>query len=762
MGWDFGPRTQNGNSGNNKLVGQTGSNEFWNIPTWSFVTTHFSYKDILQGLGGNDTLVGEQESDTLYGGDGHDYLYGGSETTEPDSDNGYRFVQNNVKAHDRGAGADHLVGGPGNDALFGGAGNDTLLGGPDNDVLQGGNGTDSLNGGAGNDVIFTGKLSSGNSDIIYGGADKDTFFLGDTRTTVTPGTLDAEGFVNGIATDITDLGFSMIPGGGLVKGIVTAIKEITPIIFQGLNSSVDGVVDAPPSGEYAKVKDFNPLEDVVIIPLNYDSSKGEDPNVFISDATNTQNFLSFSYDQGGSTDIFATLNFANAGDIFPGDTALPTEYVKSIRQSLLKNALILDKNGVSQGLNGSGQTSNIITANEFNAEIQAEISEMENPFLILGAIGPVSVEGNNNADYLYGSNFDDKIYGYTSKETADKSGSTLNFTPHADGNDQLFGYAGNDVLLGGKGADTLNGGDGLDFVSYQDNNQGTGVTVDLSQGKATNDGFGNEDRLISIENVTGSDYDDNITGDSNANILVTRNGNDILTGNGGDDTFILSSGEHTITDFNPAGDRIQIDIEDYYTSSGNQVGFDVNHSGNTLTISVSNQPITLNNISTSEVADVLKKIEFIGEENFTRTNGKDILIGNDNNNNLSAWFGHDYVYGDGGNDSIIGGWQNDVLLGGEGNDNLVGRGHDDTLIGGAGADNFTFGNYAASVGVDTIMDFSASEGDLIRIHQSTYGISDLSPVSFDNSTNELSVNNSVIAILENQTGFTVNNSVSLF
>ncbi|MGD1717041.1 calcium-binding protein [Dapis sp. BLCC M172] len=634
-------------------------------------------------------------------------------------------MQNNSKSHNRGAGADHLEGGPGNDALFGGAGNDTLLGGADNDVLQGGNGTDSLVGGAGNDVIFTGKLSAGNSDIIYGGADKDTFFLGDTSKTVTPGTLDAEGFANGIATDITDLGFSMIPVvGDLSKGLITAMKEITPIIYEGINSGVDGYVEAPPSGEYATVKDFNPLEDVVIIPLNYDSSKGEDPNVFISDATNTQNFLSFSYDQGGGTDIFATLNFAKAGDIFPGDTALPTQYVTSIRETLLNNALILDKNGVSQGLNSSGATSNIITANEFSAEIQAQIGEMENPFLVLGAIGPLSVEGDNSANYRYGSNFDDHIYGYTSKETVDKSGSTLNFTPHADGNDQLFGYAGNDVLLGGKGADTLNGGDGLDFVSYQDNNQGTGATVDLSQGKASNDGFGTQDTLISIENVTGSDYDDNIKGDGDANILIGRLGTDILTGGAGADTFYVGEGD-IIKDF-AVEDRLIIPVE-----LSNNLSF--NYSNNNLTLLNSNGSAdttvaVLENISNNQVTNIVNNFQY-------QTSGSS-GISSLNTGGLTV---ERRILGTSNNDTLSGDGHANVLVSGKGNDTLTGNGGQDT--------------FRLSGGQNTITDFTPSD-DNIQIDVKEY-YDNNSSVNFDathsdtDNTLTISIAGEQAAILQN-------------
>ena len=49
-----------------------------------------------------------------------------------------------------------------------------------------------------------------------------------------------------------------------------------------------------------------------------------------------------------------------------------------------------------------------------------------------------------------------------------------------------------------------------------------------------NDG---QDTLRNIENVTGSDFNDTLTGNTGANVLVGLGGNDILRGGGGSDTL---------------------------------------------------------------------------------------------------------------------------------------------------------------------------------------------------------------------------------
>jgi Ca2+-binding RTX toxin-like protein len=77
---------------------------------------------VLQGLGGNDTLIGSSLTDTLYGG-------------------------------------------PGNDILIGGAGNDTLIGGDGNDTLQGGLGSDTIDGGGLNCIAATAVIPA---TALYG------------------------------------------------------------------------------------------------------------------------------------------------------------------------------------------------------------------------------------------------------------------------------------------------------------------------------------------------------------------------------------------------------------------------------------------------------------------------------------------------------------------------------------------------------------------------------------------------------------------
>lgn len=91
----------------------------------------------VNGLSGNDQLLGGMFDDILNGDDGDDSLYGGD----------------------------------GQDAVFGGDGSDTLHGDGGFDILNGGDGADSLNGGADGDVLVGGF----GADVLTGGEGVDVF-----------------------------------------------------------------------------------------------------------------------------------------------------------------------------------------------------------------------------------------------------------------------------------------------------------------------------------------------------------------------------------------------------------------------------------------------------------------------------------------------------------------------------------------------------------------------------------------------------------
>ena len=120
-------------------------------------------------------------------------------------------------------------------------------------------------------------------------------------------------------------------------------------------------------------------------------------------------------------------------------------------------------------------------------------------------------------------------------------------------NDTITGDAGNNRLDGRGGADTIDGGAGTDWVEY--NQAMFPVHVDLSQGKAFNDGQGvgeahptsavEQDTLTGIENVQGGYANDLLMGSSVANQLDGGEGDDILQGGAVNDTLTGGKGYDT-------------------------------------------------------------------------------------------------------------------------------------------------------------------------------------------------------------------------
>lgn len=104
-------------------------------------------------------------------------------------------------------------------------------------------------------------------------------------------------------------------------------------------------------------------------------------------------------------------------------------------------------------------------------------------------------------------------------------------TIRGDANDNAFALEGSSQVVDGRG--------GVDLVFITDYAP-NGVTVDLEAGTVT--GGQGDDSLTSIENVWGTQWNDTLVGDDNANQLKGRGGNDSLFGGAGDDTLIGGRG----------------------------------------------------------------------------------------------------------------------------------------------------------------------------------------------------------------------------
>lgn len=120
------------------------------------------------------------------------------------------------------------------------------------------------------------------------------------------------------------------------------------------------------------------------------------------------------------------------------------------------------------------------------------------------------------------------------------------------GNDILYGLGGNDWIQGGAGADNMDGGAGIDTVFYYNDFAQTGVHVSLATGLG-HGGNAKGDVLINIENLRGTEYDDELEGDAGSNELVGWDDHDTLKGGGGADFLAGGLGDDLLKGGGGAG-----------------------------------------------------------------------------------------------------------------------------------------------------------------------------------------------------------------
>ncbi|MEP5731646.1 MAG: tandem-95 repeat protein [Sulfitobacter sp.] len=246
-----------------------------------------------------------------------------------------------------------------------------------------------------------------------------------------------------------------------------------------------------------------------------------------------------------------------------------------------------------------------------------------------------------------------------------------------DGDDTLLGQDGDDDLSGGTGSNVLNGGAGTDTADYSD---ATGAVVVKLNGDFTQEnGSGAQDTLIEIENVTGSDFDDVLIGDNEANVLDGGSGADVIVGLGGDDILIADAVASNTLQGGTGNDR--------YT---------VLHRTNTI-------------------------VEFADEGIDTVESQADIYRLRDNLENLTN--DTDALFNGLGNS------ENNVLTGGTSRDNLFGYDGDDLLIGGDGAANQLIGGtgddtYRVTAVGDSVIEYDGEGTDTVETNLTTYTLRD--------------------------------------
>jgi VCBS repeat-containing protein len=337
----------------------------------------------------------------------------------------------------------------------------------------------------------------------------------------------------------------------------------------------------------------------------------------------------------------------------------------------------------------------------------------------------------HDIENVIGSAYDDDIEGNDLANVFD-GGAGNDFLRGAGGDDTLYGGDGSDILKGQAGDDLIDGGAGTDRAGYYQSDPAIGgVTVDLRIAGPQDTGSMGWDTLVGIENVFGTPFADNLTGDDGDNWLsgseatiegvgVSATNNDTLDGQGGNDLLEVGIGNHTLT--GGSGIDTVSFTENGYPETG--VTIELNLQGGAQ--DTGNGSWTLNgieNLSGGTANDTLSGnfsantlAGNLGNDILNGFGGDDLLLGDGRiavnadgvittffdsgseggNDSLNGGAGNDTLYGGAGLDSLGGAAGNDTLYGGDGDDLVSGGVGDDLIDGGAGTDRASFFNGATS------------------------------------------------------------------
>lgn len=676
-------------------------------------TDSLSAIEHVNGTDFNDTISGDALNNTLEGRAGNDSLSGL-------------------------AGDDNMFGGDGNDTLAGGLGADTLNGDNGDDSLAGGTGFgfDFLVGGAGNDTLDGGEsvdfyFGTDQSGTSYGGATSAVFI--DMRGVTKDGRV-GEGFAfDGLGGTDVLRNISLYTASGNNDTILGSSAGIFEQFEGGLGDDIliGGGYDPYFLDAFNRVTYQNSPGAVTVdlgtgiasgasgndILVDMHSARGSNHNDTLLGSDTTEYVEQFEGRNGNdridgrdgtdivrygylSSNIGVYVNLAT-GVAIAGPTDVDTLIsIERVRGSQYNDTLIggNPENGVFS-LEGReafrGEAGNDFIDGGAGFDVAEYGGATSGVYVVLG--GPAAgfaYDGQGGVDTLLniervnGSFYDDYLSGSDTAEYESYEG--------AAGNDTIDGKGGIDrVIYGGSRAAVnvnLVTSTATEFYRYEGIDA---VTDDLIITMGT-------DLLINIEEISGSLFDDTLTGNAAANFIEGSAGddtidggagNDIMEGNDGSDLYFVSDlgdvvretnrhrfvgGEDTVKSFITTamsgtgyvlGDFVEnLHIGTTAAANGSGNNFDneivANVGNNVLDGASGNDTISFR----LAVAGVVASIDAAAvAPQATGGSGTDTLLNFEN------------IEGGSGNDSLTGSAAGNWISGGAGAD---------TLVGGLGADTY--------------------------------------------------------------------------
>ena len=583
--------------------------------------------------------------------------------------------------------ADKLDGGKGDDTLSGGGFNDVLTGGDGDDVLRPGQGFNDVAGGDGFDTADYSDVDNVVGILVDSAEESVTtsdFSVGDEFESIEKfvGTKYADKFIDDGESRIFDggAGKDEIQGGGgddwAIGGADADIMDggegTDTVAYVGATLGVTVTLGAPNAqttgsgGDAAgdKIKNFenavggdgndrltgNAFDNRLFGTKGDDQLFGSGGNDILNGGEGKDTL------DGGAGDDF--LEGGAAADKITGNTGIDTITYENSTAAITVNLLT----NVNKGGEAEGDT----------------LFTVEN---IIGSDHADTITGNALDNVIEGGSDADTITGGGGKDTASYMDSAAGVqidlsigaaaqTSTGDGNgdklsgilnllgsihvDKLTGDTNDNTIEGRDEADELDGGAGLDTLSYTFSNSGVGIQLDTNGAGTGSGGHAQSDTYKNFENVTGSAFDDALTGNNIVNVLKGGTGIDFIEGYGGAD--IIEGGDGTDgASYENSDAAVTINLATNVNTGGHAQG------------------------------DKLSGIEDIYGSDF-----KDKLTGNTLANLINAGGDDDYLDGGSGNDTLHGGGGKDTILGNSGDDLIDGSGDADVMDGGSGIDTLSY------------------------------------------------------------------------
>ncbi|CAA2103661.1 Serralysin [Methylobacterium bullatum] len=611
----------------------------------SLVANEFSS---IGGSVGNVAIAQGVTIENAIGGSGDDTINGNS-------------VSNILTGND---GADRLTGFDGNDSLYGGDGDDILDGGSGADYLDGGTGTNTadfstVTGGTGVMVNLAAQTALGsdgaqdtirNIQNVLGSGLADTFY-GDGADNL---------FVGGRGSDYVDgyLGDDTLIGGDDTD---SEFEIDTVSYYRDLGVTVDLSVNTAQDTGGSGVDTLSGFEDL------YGS--------YFNDTLVGDGNANFIYGAGGSDVIRggAGNDTLQAGDPWAYivktagqdngtmatavnvDAVFTTAYNGNIADSTVTpHATILAR------ASGGGEYYSFTATSDATArfDIDQTLLGTDTVIKLFDADGVLLATADDGSEIDVGSqSLLDSTLEYTFALAGTYYVQVLSFPTNPSTplkvetqytlNVSLSGAtvgreALGSTIEGGEGDDMIIGSSaGIDTLSYASATSGIFVSLNGSMAQDT-EGAGT-DTIFNMDNILGSAFSDQLTGNSAANVLDGAGGIDFLSGRGGNDSYVIdTAGDVVFEAVNGGTDTVRTTA-----SYALHIGQEIETLRTTLDTGVTALNLTGNDLNNK-------------------------IVGNDGANLLDGGAGIDTLYGRRGNDVFLVGTARDQVFetAGSGNDTV--------------------------------------------------------------------------------------------